>query len=1305
MVQGTTAYTFANLDGRDDTRSTGSLPEGITFEPGINTLELDSHVAADTYNLAHQVTDGNNRTVFANVQLAVTSPVFAQLQVADATFRLTKASTGRLEFDLPVATGGQSPLSYDINDADLVNGISEGTEANRNYIIVDRNDVAAGTHTLRLTVTDARGVTATSNITVEAYGPVAVAKPDDIVVQWNQRRTEIVLPAATGGSGNYSYGLSNLPGSATFDTESRALIVSGDLIPEGTYNLTYTVTDDFDNTNTASQTLSLRRLARPTLVLDSTLNNLSYYRDADGNTDDKTVTLPAATGGTAPYTYNLTQTGQATLPAGITFNKTSRVLTVAPDTMPLGMVRLTYTPADSTGATQPFSFTVTNNAAMALAKPRDIAIDSITQRTVVNLPLATGGSGNFTYEITGNPAGTQITTNPPAIQYSSGVARGGYTVSYKATDTVSNDSITQTFEIRSTAVPSPALRLPVLSDITYISTADVQRVFPGATGGKSPYTYSITGLPSGASFNASTRTLSLTPNIAGGLYNLSYVVVDSDGRRTAQSFRLSVVQVEGAIDLQLGASAPVAFEENLRSSQVLGNATGGTAPYTYSLTKANGDPLPAGMSFSASSNTLVYTVAPRGRYLLKHTVTDSSTVQQEVSRFVEVSVEEAQPQPSAPQLPALSTIILRYGARRTIVLPEAVGGAGDFWYQLYATDGRFLQAGTVWDESTRTLRLQGVILGDERYTYRAIDAQGNVATRTFSVITSPDALQVSSTGGGQLSIGCEPVVVGTLDIRGGVPPYNFQIDDGGHQDFSVVGNQIIAGADTVAGNRNVDITVRDAGEGEQTVQLALNISRAVEYAQCARLQAQAGAGESLQLPQNIINLITYEGIPFNVQLAQGQNGTAPYAYRLDGLPSDLRFDPDTQKLSGTLEDAGVYGFDYSISDAEGKSFRIQYTLENRRVEDFTTRFDASFVYAPEEIEDLYDAKDPLNLDISFMVRYKDSIQCKVSFVEFGGETTVLNDWSTERGGFFALTQRGSAINLLLDSQVVGTLIDMIQAGKTGVFVIEVRSFLKPGEHFAEFSSGNLPAQAIQDEFSRLDIQDHSKERLLQANAQNVTTVQLQDEAVEANKLANASVFSRHLVAGAVSSEDIQDGSVDEKHLGTLDTKAIANRGVNKEKIASGAVQAKHLNANFLGFKTLNQLDRHAVSADKIEQESVTGDKLRRHAVDTRNIEDGAVTGDKIPRGALDLSLHAPELAVPQAPREDAVSTQKIQDSAVQARHLGDDLQRYTKVRFGAADVEVANPDNIQVGEPCGVRLVDGVLTVFRLQGDYPNEEG
>ena len=81
-----------------------------------------------------------------------------------------------------------------------------------------------------------------------------------------------------------------------------------------------------------------------------------------------------------------------------------------------------------------------------------------------------------------------------------------------------------------------------IDDQTY--TADwpiADLVLPEASGGTGDLTYSVSDLPAGLAFDASTRTLSGTPTAAtdGGV-TVVYTVIDEDGNAAALTFTITV---------------------------------------------------------------------------------------------------------------------------------------------------------------------------------------------------------------------------------------------------------------------------------------------------------------------------------------------------------------------------------------------------------------------------------------------------------------------------------------------------------------------------------------------------------------------------------------------------------------------------------------------------------------------------------------------------------------------------------------------------------------------------------------------
>ena len=66
-------------------------------------------------------------------------------------------------------------------------------------------------------------------------------------------------------------------------------------------------------------------------------------------------------------------------------------------------------------------------------------------------------------------------------------------------------------------------------------------MLPEATGGEGEVTYRVLGLPAGLSFDASTRTLSGTPEAAtDGAVEVTYTAQDSTGAAAGLTFSITV---------------------------------------------------------------------------------------------------------------------------------------------------------------------------------------------------------------------------------------------------------------------------------------------------------------------------------------------------------------------------------------------------------------------------------------------------------------------------------------------------------------------------------------------------------------------------------------------------------------------------------------------------------------------------------------------------------------------------------------------------------------------------------------------
>ena len=241
------------------------------------------------------------------------------------------------------------------------------------------------------------------------------------------------------------------------------------------------------------------------------------------------VTLPEASGGSGreSLTYGL-----APNVPGLTFDAASRVLSGTP--AEAGSFAMTYTATDARSRTASLSFTISVVDSLSfgisplpevISLPQDIAIPTMP------LPQAVGGTGTLTYRLT--PVVPGITFDA-ATRVLSGMPTtpGTYPMTYEVTD-----SAQETASLSFT-IAVVGFGRTTLDDVSYDQDAPIESLtLPEATGGT--FTYSLTPVVPGLTFDAATRELGGTPTRAG-THLLSYSATDVLGTVASLSFVLTV---------------------------------------------------------------------------------------------------------------------------------------------------------------------------------------------------------------------------------------------------------------------------------------------------------------------------------------------------------------------------------------------------------------------------------------------------------------------------------------------------------------------------------------------------------------------------------------------------------------------------------------------------------------------------------------------------------------------------------------------------------------------------------------------
>lgn len=242
-------------------------------------------------------------------------------------------------------------------------------------------------------------------------------------------------------------------------------------------------------------------------------------------------TTITATGGAGAYAWSATG-----LPAGLTINASTGVISGTPTASCACTVTVTVSDAFNTTATRSYPLSV--NAAVAITGPA--SLPSWTAGTAYSAVtvVTSGGTSPLSFSATGLPPGLTI-----------GSTSGSITGTPTAPGTYSSIVVTASDSVGATT--SRSYSMTVNSALTIAGPASLPNgqqgtVYPGATltgsGGTGAVTWSQSGLPAGLGLNAGTGAISGTPT-AVGTFTVTVTATDSVGATATRSFSITVTVV------------------------------------------------------------------------------------------------------------------------------------------------------------------------------------------------------------------------------------------------------------------------------------------------------------------------------------------------------------------------------------------------------------------------------------------------------------------------------------------------------------------------------------------------------------------------------------------------------------------------------------------------------------------------------------------------------------------------------------------------------------------------------------------
>ncbi len=439
-------------------------------------------------------------------------------------------------------------VSAPANGTATVSGTSISYQPNASF---------SGADSFTYTATNGGGTSAPATVSITVGAPVLTVTASgplsaQVGVPYSQTFT------FAGGTGPFgSHQVTGLPaGLALTATTSNSVTISGTPRAQGTFTLSVSASDNSTGNGpfTASQNFVLAVDAPMLVLTPATGNFTASYATPFSQAFN-------ANGGIGGYTYTL----GGTLPAGLSLNAATGIVSGTPTVAGYFAFTVTATDTGSTGAGAPF--TVQGSYTLAIAAPTIVV-------TPASLPNATAGTA---YSATLAGAGAVA---PYGFTLTSGTLPAGVTLSgtgqLSGTPTASG-SFPFTVAVRDANGQTGAASLTLVVNIPSLTITPA--TLPAATqgvaynqtvsvsGGIAPYSFTVSSgtLPAGLALNATSGAITGTPT-GSGVANFAITVTDSTAGTQATAtitYALDIVarpdpatdrEVRGLVQAQVQAS-------------------------------------------------------------------------------------------------------------------------------------------------------------------------------------------------------------------------------------------------------------------------------------------------------------------------------------------------------------------------------------------------------------------------------------------------------------------------------------------------------------------------------------------------------------------------------------------------------------------------------------------------------------------------------------------------------------------------------------------------------------------------------
>ena len=565
-------------------------------------------------------------------------------------------------------------------------------------------------------------------------------------------------------------------------------------------------------------------------------------------------------------------------PSGVSINSSNGSISGTPTET--GTFTLTVKVEDEEGTTDSCSFTMTVNApALTISCPADQTATKCTAITEVT-PTVGGGCPDYTFSMTGAPAGVKIDECTGEIS-GEPTETGTFNANVTVTDAEGNTASCN-FAI---TVSCPTISIAKIDDVTATAGENMPARTATASGGKSPYTYGISGEPSGVTINSSTGVISGKPAETGE-FDVTVTATSACGCEGTREFTITV----SCPTITVGGLSDVTVTVGKIMPMQTATASKGKPPHTFSLTGA-----PAGVNINVDDTPgkIGGTPTETGEFDVTVTATDSIECAGEKSFTIHVTKPlEIHP---IDDVDALVDVAI------SPITATASGGVPSYTFSMSGAPPGFSIVAA-------TGRITGTPRQAQAYTVSVTvrDSVDDSAHEDFQLrVTLP--LRLASISN-VVASRHEAISAIQVSATGGKPPYDYSLtaSPSSGAGLSISSSGSITGTPTAVGSFTIRVTVTDDDDATKSRSFTMQVAEAIVIGPINDMYGEIFA--------------TFSEGPVDVS-----GGVTPYTYSLSGQPSGLDVNQDGEVV-GTPTESGDFDVTLTVTDNDGRTESILFFI-------------------------------------------------------------------------------------------------------------------------------------------------------------------------------------------------------------------------------------------------------------------------------------------------------------------------------------------------------------------------------------------